>query len=144
MLKTIGFIGLGIMGKPMTKHLINAGYPLLVYNRTVSKALELVAMGARQVHSPMEVAENSDVMITMVADSPEVEQVIMGPTGVLEGAKPGSVVVDISSISPIVNAAELAKKNVAMLDAPVSGGEVGAIQATLSILVGETKRSSTR
>jgi len=137
--KTIGFMGLGIMGKPMAKHLINAGYPLVVYNRTASKAQELVAMGARQANSPKEVAENSEIMITMVADSPEVEQVILGPAGVIEGAKPGGVVVDMSSISPIVTqsiAAELAKRNVAMLDAPVSGGEVGAIQATLSIMVG--------
>ena len=137
--KTIGFIGLGIMGKPMAKHLISAGYPLVVYNRTASKAQELVAMGARQVNSPKEVAEISEIIITMVADSPEVELVILGPAGVIEGAKPGSVVVDMSSISPIVTqriAAALASKNVAMLDAPVSGGEVGAIQATLSIMVG--------
>ena len=137
--KTIGFIGLGIMGKPMAKNLINAGYPLVVYNRTSSKAQELVALGAHQVHSPKEVATRSEIIITMVADSPEVEQVILGPEGVSEGARPGSVVIDMTSISPIVTqtiAAELAKKNVAMLDAPVSGGEVGAIQATLSIMVG--------
>ena len=90
--KTIGFIGLGIMGKPMAKHLINAGYPLVVYNRTARKAQELVAMGARQANSPKEVAENSEIIITMVADSPEVEQVILGPAGVIEGAKPGSVI----------------------------------------------------
>jgi 2-hydroxy-3-oxopropionate reductase len=137
--KTIGFIGLGVMGKPMAKHLLNAGYPLVVYNRTASKAQELVTMGARQVNSPREVAENSEIIITMVADSPEVEHVILGPSGVIEGARSGSVVVDMSSISPIVTqriADELAKRNVAMLDAPVSGGEVGAIQGTLSIMVG--------
>jgi 2-hydroxy-3-oxopropionate reductase len=139
MLKTIGFIGLGIMGKPMAKNLINAGYPLVVYNRTTAKALELVAMGARQVDSPKQVAENSEIIITMVADSPEVEQVILGPAGVIEGARADSIVVDMSSISPIVTqriAVELAKKKVAMLDAPVSGGEVGAVQGTLSIMVG--------
>jgi 2-hydroxy-3-oxopropionate reductase len=137
--KTIGFIGLGIMGKPMARHLVNAGYPLVVYNRTASKAQELVAMGAHQVSSPKEAAKNSEIVITMVADSPEVEDVILGPAGVIEGIKPGSVVIDMSSISPIVTqkiAAELAKKNVAILDAPVSGGEVGAIQGTLSIMVG--------
>jgi len=137
--KTIGFIGLGIMGKPMARHLVNAGYPLVVYNRTASKAQELVAMGAHQVSSPKEAAKNSEIVITMVADSPEVEHVILGPAGVIEGIKPGSVVIDMSSISPIVTqkiAAELAKKNVAILDAPVSGGEVGAIQGTLSIMVG--------
>lgn len=137
--KTIGFIGLGIMGKPMAKHLINAGHPLVVYNRTASKAQELVAVGARQVGSPKEVAENAEIIITMVADSPDVEQVILGPAGVIEGARAGSIIVDMSSISPIVTqriAAELATRKVAMFDAPVSGGEVGAVQATLSIMVG--------
>lgn len=137
--KTIGFIGLGIMGKPMAKNLINAGYPLVVYNRTASKAQELVAMGARQVGSPKEVAENAEIIITMVADSHDVEQVILGPAGVIEGARAGSIIVDMSSISPIVTqriAAELATRKVAMFDAPVSGGEVGAVQATLSIMVG--------
>jgi 2-hydroxy-3-oxopropionate reductase len=139
MSKTIGFIGLGIMGKPMAKNLIKAGYPLVVYNRTTSKAQELVGLGARQLASPKEVAQYSDIIIAMVADSPEVELVILGPGGVIEGVRSGSVVVDMSSISPIVTqkiAVELAKKNVAMLDAPVSGGEIGAIQATLSIMVG--------
>lgn len=137
--KTIGFIGLGIMGKPMAKNLINAGHPLVVYNRTASKAQELVAVGARQVGSPKEVAENAEIIITMVADSPDVEQVILGPAGVIEGARAGSIIVDMSSISPIVTqriAAELATRKVAMFDAPVSGGEVGAVQATLSIMVG--------
>jgi 2-hydroxy-3-oxopropionate reductase len=123
----------------MAKHLVSAGYPLVVYNRTASKAQELVAMGARQVNSPKEVAEVSEIIITMVADSPEVELVILGRAGVIEGVKPGNIVVDMSSISPIVTqriAAALANKNVAMLDAPVSGGEVAAIQATLSIMVG--------
>lgn len=139
MSKTIGFIGLGIMGKPMAKHLIRAGYPLVVYNRTTSKAEELVAMGARQMTSPKEVAQHSEIIITMVADSPEVELVVLGTNGVIEGVDAGGIVVDMSSISPIVTqkiAAELIKKNVAMLDAPVSGGEIGAIQATLSIMVG--------
>jgi 2-hydroxy-3-oxopropionate reductase len=139
MSKTIGFIGLGIMGKPMAKHLVKAGYPLVVFNRTASKAQELVEIGAIQATSPKEVARQSDIIITMVSDSPEVELVVLRPNGVIEGVKPGSIVIDMSSISPIVTqkiAAELAKRKVAMLDAPVSGGEIGAIQATLSIMVG--------
>ena len=139
MSKTIGFIGLGIMGKPMAKNLIKAGYPLLVYNRTPGKARELVEMGAHQVSSPKEVAANTEVIFTIVADSPEVEHVILGPKGVIESVKASSVVIDMSSISPIVSqkiAAELARKNVTMLDAPVSGGEIGAIQGTLSFMVG--------
>lgn len=139
MFKTIGFIGLGIMGKPMARNLIKAGYPLVVYNRTASKAEELVAMGARRANSPQAVAQDSEIIITMVSDSQDVEQVILGSSGVIFGAKPGSIVVDMSSISPIVTqriAAELAKKNVAMLDAPVSGGEIGAVQGTLSIMAG--------
>jgi 2-hydroxy-3-oxopropionate reductase len=139
MLRTIGFIGLGIMGKPMARNLMKAGYPLVVYNRTASKAQELVSAGAKQVGSPREVANHTEVIITMVADSPEVEQIILGPQGVVEAVKAGSVVIDMSSISPVVTkkiAAELVKKGVAMLDAPVSGGEIGAIQGTLSIMVG--------
>ena len=139
MSKTIGFIGLGIMGKPMAKHLAKAGYPLVVYNRTGSKAQELVEMGARQATSPKEVARQSDIIIIMVSDSPEVELVVLGKDGVIEGVKSGSAVIDMSSISPLVTqkiGAELAKRNVAMIDAPVSGGEIGAIQGTLSIMVG--------
>jgi 2-hydroxy-3-oxopropionate reductase len=139
MLRAIGFIGLGIMGKPMAQNLMKAGYPLVVYNRTASKAQELVSGGAKQVGAPREVADQAEVIITTVADSPEVEQVILGPQGVLETVKAGSVVIDMSSISPVVTkkiATELAKKKVAMLDAPVSGGEIGAIQGTLSFMVG--------
>lgn len=139
MTRTIGFIGLGIMGKPMARHLVKAGYPLVVYNRTASKAQELVELGAKQAGSPREVASLSEIIITMVSDSPEVEILILGPNGVIEGVRSGSTVIDMSSISPIVTqriAAELARKNVTMLDAPVSGGEIGAIQATLSIMVG--------
>jgi 2-hydroxy-3-oxopropionate reductase len=139
MLRTVGFIGLGIMGRPMARNLLKAGYPLVVYNRTTSKAQELAAAGARLVHSPGEVAQNAQTIITVVADSPEVEQVILGPEGVIESVRPGSVVIDMSSISPLVThriAAELAKKGIPMLDAPVSGGEIGAVQGTLSIMVG--------
>ena len=139
MVQTIGFIGLGIMGKPMAKNLIQAGYPLVVYNRTVSKAQELVELGARQVSFPKEVSDNAKIIITIVSDSPEVESVILGEHGVIEGVRQGSVVVDMSSISPITTqrvATELSRRGVAMLDAPVSGGEVGAIQGKLSIMVG--------
>jgi len=139
MSKKIGFIGLGIMGKPMARNLMKAGYSLVVYNRTASKAQELVQAGAQQVGSPKEVAENSQIIITMVSDSPEVEEVILGPKGVIQGLKAGSVVIDMSSISPVVTqriAAELSTKGATMLDAPVSGGETGAVQGTLSIMVG--------
>ena len=139
MAQTIGFIGLGIMGKPMARNLIKAGYPLVVYNRTASKAAELVELGARQLVSPKEVGANAGVVITMVSDSPEVESVVLGDNGVIEGIAEHGVVVDMSSISPITTqhiAAELKGRGVAMLDAPVSGGEVGAVQGTLSIMVG--------
>src|SRR5437773_4382285 len=142
MAKKIGFIGLGIMGKPMATNLMKAGYPLVVYNRTASKAQELVQAGAQQAGSPQEVAEHSHIIITMVSDSPEVEEVILGPKGVIEGLKAGSVVIDMSSISPVVTqsiAVELSKKGATMLDAPVSGGETGAINGTLSIMVGGDK-----
>jgi len=137
--KRIGFIGLGVMGKPMATNLLKAGYPLTVWNRTRPKMNDLVAMGAYGANSPREVAERSDVVITMVTDSPDVEEVILGPNGVIHGARPGLIVIDMSTISPIVTrkvAGELAKKGVKMLDAPVSGGEKGAIEATLSIMVG--------
>jgi len=142
MAKKIGFIGLGIMGKPMARNLMKAGYSLVVYNRTASKVHELVHAGAQQAGSPKEVAENSHIIITMVSDSPEVEEVILGPKGVIEGLKAGSVVIDMSSISPVVTqsiAVELSKKGATMLDAPVSGGETGAINGTLSIMVGGDK-----
>jgi len=141
--KKIGFIGLGIMGKPMSKNLIKAGYDLIVYDIDREKIDEVVAAGAKGASSPKKVAENSDVIITMLPDSPQVEEVIMGPNGVIEGAKKGSIVVDMSSINPLVTrkiAEELAAREVRMLDAPVSGGEPGAIQGTLSIMVGGKKR----
>jgi len=138
-LKRVGFIGLGIMGRPMAINLLKAGYPLTVWNRTRSKMEELIALGAYGANSPKEVAERSDVVITMVTDSPDVEEVILGPDGVIHGARPGLIVIDMSTISPAVTrriASELAKKGVKMLDAPVSGGEKGAKEATLSIMVG--------
>ncbi|MEM2876338.1 MAG: 2-hydroxy-3-oxopropionate reductase [Candidatus Bathyarchaeia archaeon] len=139
MKKRIGFIGLGVMGKPMAMNLIKAGYHLTVWNRTRSKMDDLVRMGAEPGDSPRDVAEKSDVVITMVADSPDVEDVVLGPSGVVEAARPGLIVIDMSTISPSVTrkiAEKLREKGVEMLDAPVSGGEVGAKQGTLSIMVG--------
>lgn len=141
-MKRIGFIGLGVMGKPMAINLLKAGFPLTVWNRTRSKMDELIAMGAHGASSPKEVAEKSDVVITMVTDSPDVEEVILGPNGVIYGARPGLIVIDMSTISPKVTrriSEELAKRGVKMLDAPVSGGERGAREATLSIMVGGSK-----
>jgi 3-hydroxyisobutyrate dehydrogenase len=139
MKKRVGFIGLGIMGKPMATNLLKAGYPLTVWNRTRSKMDDLVAMGAYPANSPKEVAERSDVIITMVTDSPDVEEIILGPNGVIHGARRGLIVIDMSTISPSMTrkiAEELNKKGVKMLDAPVSGGEKGAVEGTLSIMVG--------
>lgn len=137
--KKIGFIGLGIMGKPMSKNLLKAGYPLTVHNRSPLPVNELTALGASKAESPKETAQKSDVIITMLPDSPDVEKVILGENGVLEGVKSGTVIIDMSSIAPLVSkkiAAEIEKKGVEMLDAPVSGGESGAIQGTLAIMVG--------
>jgi len=137
--RKIGFIGLGVMGKPMALNLLKAGYPLTVWNRTSSKTDELLALGACGANSPREVAEKSDIVITMVTDSPDVEEVILGSEGVIHGAHPGLILIDMSTISPTVTqklAKELSEKGVKMLDAPVSGGEVGAKEAALSIMVG--------
>lgn len=135
----VGFIGLGVMGIPMSKNLIRAGYSLVVWNRTASKMGEIVELGAEEVNSPRSVAEKSDVIIVMVGDTPDVEEVILGRSGVIEGARDGLIVVDMSSISPIAArqiSEELEKKGVKMLDAPVSGGDIGAKEGTLSIMVG--------
>lgn len=143
----IGFIGLGVMGKPMAMNLLNAGYKLTVWNRTRSKMDDLLAMGASGAESPKEVAEKSDVVITMVSDSSDVEEVVLGPQGIIYGAHEGLVLIDMSTISPTVTqkiAQELNAKGVKMLDAPVSGGEIGAKQATLSIMVGGPKETFDR
>lgn len=136
---TIGFIGLGIMGKPMARNLMKAGYSLVVHNRSRGPVDELAAEGAIPAHTPKEVADKSDVVITMLPDSPDVELVVAGPDGVLSGAHEGLIFIDMSTIAPTV-AVTLAQKaaslGVEMLDAPVSGGDIGAIQGTLSIMVG--------
>jgi len=136
---TIGFIGLGIMGKPMSKNLLKAGYSLVVHDINPAPVEELVAAGAGRGESSTDVAAQSEIVITMLPDGPEVEQVILGPNGVLEGARPGTVVVDMSSISPLVSkkaGAACEKRGVEFLDAPVSGGEPKAIDGTLAIMAG--------
>jgi 2-hydroxy-3-oxopropionate reductase len=139
MAEKVGFIGLGIMGKPMARNLMEAGYELTVHNRSPEKAQELGEEGATVAGSPREVAQKSDVTITMLPDSPQVEEVVAGEEGVLEGIKEGSLLVDMSTISPVVTeelAEKLKEHGASMLDAPVSGGDVGAIEGTLSIMVG--------
>jgi 2-hydroxy-3-oxopropionate reductase len=141
----VGFIGLGIMGKPMAENLIEAGYDLVAYNRTREKAEGLE--GATVAQSPKEVAENSDIVITMLPDSPQVEEVLAGEDGVFEGISEGGLIVDMSTISPVVTE-ELAEKarerDASMLDAPVSGGDVGAIEGTLAIMVGGSEEDFER
>src|SRR5690554_690412 len=120
----IGFVGLGIMGKPMSKNLIKAGYDLVVYNRSKASVEELVALGADAANSPKEVAEKADVIITMLPNSPQVLEVCLGENGLIEGAKEGQVVIDMSSIDPLKSrelSEALAASGVEFLDAPVSG-----------------------
>jgi 2-hydroxy-3-oxopropionate reductase len=138
-LPTIGFIGLGIMGKPMARNLMKAGYALTVLNRSRGPVDELVAEGAKGGTTPRDVAANSDVVITMLPDSPDVESVALGPDGIAAGVKAGALWIDMSTIAPATTkrvAEQLAAKGVTSLDAPVSGGEKGAIDAALSIMVG--------
>ena len=139
MVEKIGFIGLGIMGKPMARNLLKAGYSLTVYDIVGEQMEEVITDGATGASSNKEVAAGSEKIITMLPDSADSEAAILGPNGVLEGARPGSIVIDMSSIAPLVSqriAAACAKKGVEMLDAPVSGGETGAINASLAIMVG--------
>ena len=135
----IGFIGLGIMGKPMARNLLKAGYPLIVHNRSRGAVEELAKEGAKAAANSKEVAGQSEVLITMLPDSPDVELVYAGENGVFAGAKSGMLLIDMSSISPVVArklAADADKRGCDMIDAPVSGGEAGAIGATLSIMIG--------
>ena len=138
-MKKIGFIGLGIMGKPMSKNLLKAGYPLVVYDIVAETVDEVVKAGAEKGTSPKDVAAKSDAIITMLPNSPHVKEVVLGKNGIIETMRPGSILIDMSSIAPLVSrevAAALAAKKIRMLDAPVSGGEPKAIDATLSIMVG--------
>ncbi|WP_039657633.1 2-hydroxy-3-oxopropionate reductase [Clostridium tyrobutyricum] len=137
--KNIGFIGLGIMGRPMVLNLMKAGHNVTVYDINRDVVEKLASKGAAGAESPRETAENKDIIFTMLPNSKHVEQVVLGENGVIEGCRKGSVIVDMSSISPVVSkkiASEVNKKSVEMLDAPVSGGETGAIDGTLAIMVG--------
>ncbi|HKH57377.1 MAG TPA: 2-hydroxy-3-oxopropionate reductase [Rubrobacter sp.] len=148
MADAVGFIGLGIMGRPMAKNLMDAGYELVVHNRSPQKAEELAEEGnATAAGSPREVAEACDIVITMLPDSPDVEAVVAGEDSVLEGIRDGALLVDMSTISPVVTE-ELSEKvrnqGASMLDAPVSGGDVGAIEGALSIMVGGSEEDFER
>jgi len=144
---TIGFIGLGIMGKPMARNLLRAGYPLIVLNRSRAPMDELGGEGAQTGSSPQDVAARSDVVITMLPDSPDVESVALGSVGILAGIRDGALWIDMSTIAPATTtrvAGELGRKGVTSLDAPVSGGEKGAIDAALSIMVGGSDEAFAR
>lgn len=135
----LGFIGLGLMGKPMAGHLLKTGFPLTVHNRSRGAVAELVAAGAREANSPKEVASQSDIVFTCLPDSPDVEQVVLGADGIIEGAHQGLIVVDHSTIKPASArqvAERLARAGVQFLDAPVSGGQLGAQNGNLTIMVG--------
>lgn len=135
----IGFIGLGIMGKPMARNLLKAGHSVVAHNRSRGAVDELSKEGAQSATSSKEVAEQSEIVITMLPDSPDVELVYTGEQGIFSGIKSGQLLIDMSSISPVVArklAAEAEKRRCEMIDAPVSGGEAGAVGATLSIMIG--------
>jgi 2-hydroxy-3-oxopropionate reductase len=139
MIKKIGFIGLGIMGRHMVKNLLKGGYTVTVYDIVDAAVEDAVKAGAVKASSPADVASQTEMIITMLPNSPHVKEAVLGKKGVIEGAKPGTLVVDMSSIDPIISkeiAGELSQKNISMMDAPVSGGEPKAIEGTLSIMVG--------
>ena len=141
-MKRIGFIGLGLMGSGMSMNILKAGFPITVWNRTASRIEPLAKAGAKVAKSPREVAEQSDIVIDIVTDSKDVEEVLLGPNGVIHGVKPGTIVIDMSTISPIRTremATRFKEKGIKMLDAPVSGGDIGARNGTLSIMVGGDK-----
>jgi len=136
---TIGFIGLGVMGKPMARNLLEAGYSLVVHNRSREPVQALAQAGARPAHTPAEVAREANLIITCLPDSPDVELVALGEDGLIEGVQEGDIYVDMSTIAPTVAvevAEALKEKGVRCLDAPISGGDVGAQEGTLSIMVG--------
>jgi 2-hydroxy-3-oxopropionate reductase len=138
----IGYIGLGLMGKPMARNLMKAGYQLVVHNRSRASVKELVAEGAEEAFSPAEVAEKVDVIFTNLPDSPDVELVALGKDGIIEGSHDGLIFIDNSTIKPATArmiGKQLEAKGVEMVDAPVSGGDIGAINGTLSIMVGGSR-----
>lgn len=135
----IGFIGLGIMGKPMAKNLVKAGYELVVYDINKEVVNELVGLGSEKGLSPKDVAERTELILTMLPNSPQVKEVVLGENGVIEGVRAGQILIDMSSIAPLISkeiASQLEKKGVEMLDAPVSGGQEKAIAGTLAFMVG--------
>jgi len=145
-MEKIGFIGLGIMGKPMAKHLLDAGYPLSVLSSSAA-VNELQTAGASVIDTPKSMAEQADVIITMLPDSPEVESVVLGKNSLVEGIKSGSLFIDMSTIAPATSISiynQLQKKSIEALDAPVSGGQGGAEAATLSIMVGGNEQAFNR
>ncbi|MDN5698068.1 MAG: 2-hydroxy-3-oxopropionate reductase [Rubrobacter sp.] len=147
MAEKVGFIGLGIMGKPMARNLMKAGYELTVHNRSRAAVDELVKEGASAAHSPKEVAAASDIVVTMLPDSPDVRSIVSGEDGVLEGIREGALIVDMSTISPVVTeelAGEARELGSGYVDAPVSGGDVGAQQGTLSIMAGGSEEDFAR
>ncbi len=138
-IERVGFVGLGIMGGPMATNLMKAGFKLTVWNRTPARAQPLVEQGAALAQSPADVAAASEVTVSCVSDSPDVEAVALGDQGIIHGAPPGSIYIDCSTISPAVArsvADAMQQRDVAMLDAPISGGDVGAKAGTLAIMVG--------
>jgi 2-hydroxy-3-oxopropionate reductase len=138
---TVGFVGLGIMGRPMLRNLLKAGHTVVAYGRTPAKLDAAVADGAQRAASNADVGARAPIVVTMLPDGPEVEEVVLGPDGILSGSKAGSLIIDMSSISPLVSqkiAAACAEKGVDFIDAPVSGGEPKAVEGTLAIMVGAT------
>jgi 2-hydroxy-3-oxopropionate reductase len=146
-MERIGFIGLGAMGKPMARNLMKASYPLNLLTRTRAKIEDLIAAGGAWYDTPKEIARHSDIVITMLPDSPDVDLVVAGKDGVLGGARTGTLIIDMSTISPVTArklALDVAVRGCDFLDAPVSGGEGGAINGTLSIMVGGSEATFTR
>ena len=140
--KTIGWIGTGIMGAPMAKHLLNAGYKVNVYNRTKEKATELIDMGCTWFDTPKELAANSDVIVTIIGFPKDVEECYFGEQGIFNGIKPGTILIDMTTTKPslaIKISEEAGKVGAEFIDAPVSGGQVGAVNGTLSIMIGGKK-----
>jgi len=139
MKRNIGFIGLGIMGKPMSLNLIKAGHNLIVYDINKEAVEKIVSLGATSALSPKELAENSEIIFTMLPNSPHVKEVVLGENGIIHSAKKGTIIIDMSSITPVASkeiSGEITERGLEMLDAPVSGGEPGAINGKLSIMVG--------
>ena len=142
----VAFIGMGTMGAPMAMNLLKAGHEVTVHNRTREKEEPVAKAGARRAESPREAAQGAQIIVTCVSDTPDVENIILGDNGVIHGAPQGSIVVDMSTISPTATrrmAAELSKKGIKMLDAPVSGGSEGAQKGTLSIMIGGDEQDLT-